>query len=105
MHEKGGAGHEFKKQHDVIYERPTNDFIIHSILGAGPPVLPMKERFNGTDNQSLSNFDTQSNMSGSRDDIASIRKKKAPPPPPPIINYNGAMTPPTPPRKAPLNAP
>ena len=72
---------------------------------SGPPVLPLKERLNGTDNQSLSNFDTQSNMSGSRDDIASIRKKKAPPPPPPEINYNGAMTPPTPPRKAPLNAP
>ena len=75
------------------------------ILGAGPPVLPMKERFNGTDNQSLSNFDTNSNTSGSREDIVSIRKKKGPPPPIPTVSYNGSMTPPTPPRKAPLNAP
>lgn len=56
------------------------------------------------DNVSLSNFDSNSNTSGSREDLfTSARlKKKAPPPPPPIVVNNGSQTPPTPPRKPPL---
>ena len=55
------------------------------------------------DNLSLSNFDSNSNTSGSREDIFSLRlKKKAPPPPPPIVVDNGSETPPTPPRKPPM---
>jgi hypothetical protein len=75
-----------------------------------PPVLPPKRIDVNVDCLSLSNFDSNSNNSGSREDIVNYRssshKKKAPPPPPPIsINNNGDQTPPTPPKRPPFKPP
>ena len=79
---------------------------------SGPPMLPIKRGGNDSnDNNSLLNFDANSNASGSREDICNIKpysriNKKPPPPPPPVISDNGgSSTPPMPRRKPPLRSP
>ena len=76
---------------------------------SGPPTLPMKRGGDSNDNHSLSNFDANSNASGSREDICSVKghgrySMKKPPPPPPPVNVNGS-TPPMPRRKPPFRSP
>ena len=76
---------------------------------SGPPMLPMKRGGDSNDNHSLSNFDANSNASGSREDICSVKglgrySMKKPPPPPPPVNVNGS-TPPMPRRKPPFRSP
>ena len=78
---------------------------------SGPPMLPAKRGGNDSnENNSLLNFDANSNASGSREDICIYkpysRLKKPPPPPPPVIHDNGgSATPPMPRRKPPLRSP
>lgn len=79
---------------------------------SGPPMLPIKSRGgnDSNDNNSLLNFDANSNASGSREDICITKpynrlKKPPPPPPPAIIDNGGSSTPPMPRRKPPLRSP
>ena len=77
---------------------------------SGPPMLPIKSRGgnDSNDNNSLLNFDANSNASGSREDICITKpynRLKKPPPPPPPVDNGGSSTPPMPRRKPPLRSP